>query len=80
MKKENITIRINDKISISSIWHTPDCYSKILIIAHGAGQGMLSSFISQLHEGIAEKGILTIKFNFPYIERGRKAPDRAPPS
>lgn len=78
MKKENITIRINDKISISSIWHTPDCYSKILIIAHGAGQGMLSSFISQLHEGIAEKGILTIKFNFPYIERGRKAPDRAP--
>jgi len=76
MKKENVTIPVNEKISISSVWHTPNNYARILIIAHGAGHGMTSAFISQLHEKIAEKDILTIKFNFPYMENGRKAPDR----
>lgn len=76
MKKENITIPINEKVSVSSVWHRPEIYDRILIIAHGAGQGMTSGFISQLHEQIAKKEILTIKFNFPYMENGRKAPDR----
>jgi predicted alpha/beta-hydrolase family hydrolase len=78
MKKENHTLIVNEKASVSSVWLFPERYQTALIIAHGAGNDMNSAFISYLHEKIAEQNILTIKFNFPYMEQGRKAPDRAP--
>lgn len=76
MKTENHSIRVNDKATVSSILLIPENYRQVLIIAHGAGQGMQSPLISALHEGFAAHGILTVKFNFPYLEQGRKAPDR----
>ena len=47
-----------------------------LIIAHGAGGPMYSPFITFFHKGLAEKGYLTVKFNFPYMEARRKIPDK----
>ena len=47
-----------------------------LIIAHGAGGPMYSPFITFFHRGLAEKGYLTVKFNFPYMEARRKVPDK----
>lgn len=76
MKTENHSIRVSEKSTISSSWLIPEGYERALIIAHGAGQDMNSPFICALHEGIAKHNILTVKFNFPYLEQGRKAPDR----
>ncbi len=75
MKTEHHTITITPKADISSVWLIPDDYKAVLIIAHGAGRDMNSFFITQLHEGIAEQNILTVKFNFPYMEQGLKAPN-----
>ncbi|HZY47276.1 MAG TPA: alpha/beta family hydrolase [Candidatus Bathyarchaeia archaeon] len=47
-----------------------------LIIAHGAGGPMYSPFITFFHKGLAERGYLTVKFNFPYMEARRKVPDK----
>jgi len=47
-----------------------------LIIAHGAGGPMYSPFITYFHRGLAQKGYLTVKFNFPYMEARRKVPDK----
>jgi predicted alpha/beta-hydrolase family hydrolase len=47
-----------------------------LIIAHGAGGPMYSPFITYFHKGMAEKGYLAVKFNFPYMEARRKIPDK----
>lgn len=78
MRSENHSISVADKGEISSSWLIPENYQRALIIAHGAGKNMDSEFICVLHEGIAKHNILTVKFNFPYMEQGRKAPDRAP--
>lgn len=75
MKIEDHTITITKKAKISSTWLIPDKYQSVLIIAHGAGHNMDSVFISQIHEGIAEHNILTVKFNFPYMEQGLRAPN-----
>lgn len=75
MKTENHTITITEKAKISSVWSIPDNYKSVLIIAHGAGRDMSSKFISQIHQGISENDILTVKFNFPYMEMGLKAPN-----
>ena len=47
-----------------------------LIIAHGAGGPMYSPFITYFHRGLAERGYLAVKFNFPYMEARRKIPDK----
>ena len=55
---------------------TPAVGQICLIIAHGAGGPMYSPFITYFHKGLAEKGYLTVKFNFPYMEARRKIPDK----
>lgn len=49
-----------------------------VVLAHGAGTDMANPFLSTVHEGLAARGFVTVKFNFPYKERGGRAPDRAP--
>ncbi|BCX88546.1 conserved hypothetical protein [Methylomarinovum tepidoasis] len=73
-------IQVTDDKAVTSVWAVPDGYDRHrgLILAHGAGAGMHHPFITFVHEQIATRGLLTVKFNFPYMEAGRKAPDRAP--
>jgi len=47
-----------------------------VILAHGAGANMTNSFLVAVADGLAERGYTTVRFNFRYTERGRRAPDR----
>lgn len=49
-----------------------------LILAHGAGAGQRSSFIVDFASALSALGIDIVTFNFPYVEQGRKIPDRGP--
>ena len=47
-----------------------------VVIAHGAGGPMHSPFIRFFHTELAKQGFFVAKFNFPYMEAGRKVPDK----
>jgi uncharacterized protein len=47
----------------------------VYVFAHGAGAGMAHAFMSAVAEGLAARGIATLRYNFPYMERGSKRPD-----
>jgi len=49
-----------------------------IILAHGAGQGMHSPFMTYFHTELAGYGFLTVKFNFDYMDEQKKAPDPQP--
>jgi uncharacterized protein len=49
-----------------------------LILAHGAGAGQRSPFITEFARAIASRGFDVVTFNFLYAERRRRAPDKAP--
>jgi uncharacterized protein len=49
-----------------------------VLIAHGAGAGMSSPFISFVHASLATAGYVAVKFNFPYAEARRRTPDPRP--
>ena len=49
-----------------------------IILAHGAGQGMQSPFMTYFHTRLAARGFLSVKFNFDYMEQKRKVPDPQP--
>jgi uncharacterized protein len=50
----------------------------LLILAHGAGAGQSHPFMVRYARGLSERGLDVVTFNFPYLEAGRKSPDRAP--
>ena len=75
-------IRIDQDTTVSSSWKVPSGYrpgkDDALILAHGAGDDMTSPFMAHFHGAFARAGLLSIIFNFPYKEAGRKPPDRMP--
>src|SRR2546429_1722080 len=55
----------------------PDSWTSrtAIFLAHGAGQGMDSPFMTYFHTELARRGFLSVKFNFEYMEAGRRVPD-----
>jgi len=47
------------------------CY----VVAHGAGAGMKHPFLAAIAKGFAERGVATLRYEFPYMERGSRRPD-----
>jgi len=47
----------------------------VYVLAHGAGAGMNHPFMTAVAKGLAERGIATLRYNFPYMERGSKRVD-----
>ncbi|MGQ0732509.1 MAG: alpha/beta hydrolase family protein [Acidobacteriota bacterium] len=50
----------------------------LFVFAHGAGAGQSHPFMVRVARGLAERGVDVVTFNFPYLDAGRRAPDRAP--
>jgi predicted alpha/beta-hydrolase family hydrolase len=45
------------------------------VLAHGAGAGMKHPFMAAVASGLAARGVSTLRYEFPYMERGSKRPD-----
>lgn len=61
---------------VSAILLRPDGAACLLVLAHGAGAGMRHPFMEAAAEALAERAVATLRFQFPYMEAGRKRPDR----
>jgi hypothetical protein len=61
--------------SVSSILVRPSDAVGLLVLAHGAGAGMRHRFMEGIATCLAEHRIATFRYQFPYVEQGRKRPD-----
>jgi predicted alpha/beta-hydrolase family hydrolase len=71
----SLTIPLPTGGSISGLLQTPTGAHACYVFAHGAGAGMDHSFMAAMARGLAERGIATLRFNFPFMEQGSKRPD-----
>jgi len=60
---------------VSAILVSPRSPSCLYILAHGAGAGMLHPFMARIAESLAARGVATFRYQFPYMEQGKKRPD-----
>jgi hypothetical protein len=51
---------------------------RTIVLGHGAGAGQQSAFIVAFAHALSALDVTVVTFNFPYIEHGRRIPDRAP--
>ncbi len=50
--------------------------NRVLVLAHGAGAGQMHPFLVDFAHGLNDRGVDVVTFNFPYMEQGRRIPDR----
>ena len=72
---EPVTIKLNDGTQVSGLLQTPDRAMACYVLAHGAGAGMHHRFMAAVAAGLAERGVATLRYQFPYMERKSGRPD-----
>jgi uncharacterized protein len=72
---EPVTIDLDDGQRVSGLLSVPPRARACYVLAHGAGAGMAHPFMAQVSAGLAERGIASLRYQFPYMERRAKRPD-----
>jgi predicted alpha/beta-hydrolase family hydrolase len=73
--EEAVTIVVDGSVRVSGLLQKPPRPRTCYVVAHGAGAGMTHPFITAVAAGLAERGLATLRFQFPYMEQGGKRPD-----
>jgi uncharacterized protein len=63
---------------VSALLLTPPKPKYLLVLGHGAGAGMNHPFMTSLADALAAVNVASFRYQFPYMEEGRHAPDRPP--
>ena len=75
MTPEPVVIAVDTDQSVSGLWLKPEQADACIVLAHGAGAGMAHRSMTAIAEGLAERRIATLRYNFPYMERGSRRTD-----
>jgi uncharacterized protein len=70
-----VTITISDATRVSGLLLAPDNARACYVLAHGAGAGMKHPFMAAAANELGARGIATLRYQFPYMEKGGKRPD-----
>ena len=72
---QHLRITIDGSTSVSALLRVPDQAWVGYVFGHGAGAGMDHPFMANFANGLAERGIATLRYQFPFMEQGSKRPD-----
>ena len=70
-----VSIAVDDSTRVSGLLQVPPAGRVCYVLAHGAGAGMTHAFMAAVADGLAERNVATLRYQFPYMEQGRKRPD-----
>lgn len=78
MADRAVAIPVEGQGSVSGLLRLPDDATALYVLAHGAGGGMEHPFMSAVAGALSERRVGTLRYQFPYMERGGFPPDRPP--
>ncbi len=68
----------NSERPVSALLVRPENASWLIVLGHGAGAGIRHPFMAGLALSLADHGIASLRYQFPYMEQGKRAPDPQP--
>jgi uncharacterized protein len=72
---ERVTIGVGASHSVSGLFDRPAEARAMFVLAHGAGAGMEHPSMQAVAAGLAQRGVATLRYQFPYMERKSRRPD-----
>jgi hypothetical protein len=72
---EPVTIVVGETTQVSGLLQAPPQPRACFVLAHGAGAGMTHPFMASVAAGLAQRGIASLRYQFPYMERRSRRPD-----
>ncbi|MEA2889113.1 MAG: uncharacterized protein QOD11_3473 [Bradyrhizobium sp.] len=75
MTAQRLKLTLEKGASVSALLLRPENAHACFVFAHGAGAGMSHPFMETVATGLCERGIASLRYQFPYMEKGGKRPD-----
>jgi predicted alpha/beta-hydrolase family hydrolase len=75
MTAQRLKLTLENGSSVSALLLRPDNARACFVFAHGAGAGMAHPFMETVAIGLCDRGIATLRYQFPYMEKASKRPD-----
>jgi predicted alpha/beta-hydrolase family hydrolase len=72
---QELKFEVDSANAVSALLLRPLSARMCFVFAHGAGAGMTHEFMERVSAGLCERGIATLRYQFPYMEKGSKRPD-----
>ena len=72
---QQLKIAVGNSGPVSALLIRPAHAQACFVFAHGAGAGMTHAAMEATAQGLAERGVATLRYQFPYMEKGSKRPD-----
>jgi predicted alpha/beta-hydrolase family hydrolase len=72
---QRLQLDVGGAHAVSALLLRPAAAQACFVFAHGAGAGMTHEFMERVAAGLCERGIATLRYQFPYMEKGSKRPD-----
>ncbi len=74
-RPQQVSIAVDEGRRVSGLLQVPRDARACYVLAHGAGAGMSHPFMAAVADGLAERDIATLRYQFPYMEEGARRPD-----
>lgn len=75
MPTQALTLSLPNGETVSGLWQSPADPAAVLVLAHGAGAGMTHRHMAATADGLEARGVATLRYQFPYMEKSGKRPD-----
>src|SRR6201998_3238545 len=72
---QQLAIEVANSGSVSALLIRPAEARACFVFAHGAGAGMTHPFMETFATGLGERGVASLRYQFPYMEKGSRRPD-----
>lgn len=73
---EKLRFAVEGAGDVSALLLKPHSARWLLVLSHGAGAGMSHPFLEKLSTELANAGVATLRYQFPYMEERRRVPDK----
>jgi uncharacterized protein len=73
-----VTLQVSESCTVSGLLDMPTNARACFVFAHGAGAGMQHASMASVAADLSQQGIATLRYQFPYMERGSRRPDPPP--
>src|SRR3979490_2371598 len=75
VSQQKLKLNVGSANDVSALLLRPLAARACYVFAHGAGAGMTHQFMETVATGLCERGIATLRYQFPYMEKRSRRPD-----